>query len=53
MKELKVNAILYLKVADDAEIDNAVDSLLLHIDPYVPVYIIEKSFQDEDGNEII
>ena len=53
MKELKVNAIMYLDVEDDATLDEAVDSLLLQIDPNVCVYCIDKSFQNENGEEIV
>ena len=52
MKELKVNAMLYLVVDDDATLDEAVDSLLLQIDPNVAVYCIDKSFHNENGEEI-
>lgn len=52
MKELKVNAMLYLRVDDDATLDEAVDSLLLQIDPDIAVYCLEKSFQNENGEEI-
>ena len=54
MKELKVNALLYMEVDDDITIDDAIDTMLLRMDlEDVHLYIIEESFQNEDGEEIV
>lgn len=51
MKELVVNCMLYLNVEDDLSLEDAVDRLLMNIDPDVPIYINTSHFQDENGEE--
>ncbi len=46
MKELNVLCNLYLKVEDDVDIEEALDSLLMHLDPDVEINIHERELQE-------
>ena len=39
MKELKVTCTLYLKVDDDTDIEEALDSLYMNIDTDIPINV--------------
>lgn len=49
MKELVAHCTLYLKVEDDLDLLDAMDTLFLNIDPDVAMYINESHFQNENG----
>lgn len=46
MKEINVHCNLYLKVEDGMDIEAALDSLLMHLDPDVDINIHDYELQD-------